>query len=160
MPFLPHSFLIICLTTLAIRTLLFRSANPLIIVDKKSFSFLPDIPSYISHSGRYLRPSLTSIKTLIEFSGRFTCIPSCLYFLYSFLSSYKPFCRSPRARFSVVCPFAMSNPTSQSRLSVDLGVGKKIVTSRSVRQNPPRLQHSPSLPNIWQVNFLLCTGVY
>ncbi|KAF8622640.1 hypothetical protein AX15_006755 [Amanita polypyramis BW_CC] len=43
----------------------------------------------------------------------------------------------------------MSNPTPQSRLSVDLGVGKKLVTSRSVRQNPPRLQHSPSLPNIW-----------
>ena len=48
----------------------------------------------------------------------------------------------------------MSNPTSQSRLSVDLGAGKKLVTSRSVRQNPPRLQHSPSLPNIWQVFFL------
>ncbi|KIL66284.1 hypothetical protein M378DRAFT_10267 [Amanita muscaria Koide BX008] len=43
----------------------------------------------------------------------------------------------------------MSNPSSQARLSVDLGVGKKIVTSRSARQNPPRLQHSPSLPNIW-----------
>ncbi|KAF8633336.1 hypothetical protein AX17_004508 [Amanita inopinata Kibby_2008] len=43
----------------------------------------------------------------------------------------------------------MSNLSSQSRLSVDLGVGKGFVTSRSIRQNPPRLQHSPSLPNIW-----------
>ncbi|KAK2463211.1 hypothetical protein APHAL10511_004866 [Amanita phalloides] len=42
----------------------------------------------------------------------------------------------------------MSNPASQSRLSVDLGVGKKLGASR-IRHNPPRLQHSPSLPNIW-----------
>ncbi|PFH51560.1 hypothetical protein AMATHDRAFT_3009 [Amanita thiersii Skay4041] len=43
----------------------------------------------------------------------------------------------------------MSNPASHSRLSIDLGGGKHLVTSRSMRQNPPRLQHSPSLPNIW-----------
>ncbi|KAG5731969.1 Meiosis protein mei2 [Termitomyces sp. T112] len=47
----------------------------------------------------------------------------------------------------------MSSIESQSRSSVDLGVGSPSnnpeVKANNARSHPPRLQHSPSLPNIW-----------
>ncbi|KAF5380411.1 hypothetical protein D9615_004493 [Tricholomella constricta] len=44
----------------------------------------------------------------------------------------------------------MPSTNSQSRSSVDLGVRESpLLKTKAARNHPPRLQHSPSLPNIW-----------
>lgn len=50
----------------------------------------------------------------------------------------------------------MANTHTQTRASIDLGAGLANPTfsgdrNKIVRNHPPRLQHSPSLPNIWSV---------
>jgi hypothetical protein len=48
----------------------------------------------------------------------------------------------------------MPAPCHQSRSSIDLGVSKpQTPAPRRTKPSPPRLQHSPSLPNIWHVLF-------